>query len=469
MKHGFARTMGFLMAAVLLLAMVLPAQAATTGKSGRFSYSMKGNGTLKITAFDWDGYEDDTDIVIPQMIDGFTVTEIGSLAFSQGDMDYERIELPYAQKDAENATLIIPNTVTSVGDKAFFNSSIGIVNIPASVESIGVAAFCTMKLKRVTVDSANKNYASIDGSLYCKKDRELLALGKETNKVPDGIKSLGEFSCTTLDAYMSIEKWGYDITIEKLLPCSTIETIKEFALFDTEIIYYGEFLEADVWGGGYNLLDFPSVRAIGDYAFAKCRNVDRTDGISLRFSNRLEKLGKGCFYYTDGDWDYLLNECTKLTQIPEKTFSTESIYGSDYISVYLPDTIEEIRDEAFKNAKLRVLRINDTRLKFIGNGAFYNATINVWNNDDVYNNKGYRIRQDSFLSNVESIGSEAFLEVDGIETVTIPESCVYIGDNAFDKVSVKLKVQPGSYAERWAQDNGYTYDNGIKADTSWLN
>ena len=41
MKHGFARTMGFLMAAVLLLAMVLPAQAATTGKSGPFNYTMK--------------------------------------------------------------------------------------------------------------------------------------------------------------------------------------------------------------------------------------------------------------------------------------------------------------------------------------------------------------------------------------------------------------------------------------------
>ena len=460
MKHGFARTMGFLMAAALLLAMVLPAQAATTGKSGRFSYSMKGNGTLKITAFDWDGYEDDTDIVIPQMIDGFTMTEIGSLAFSQGDMDYERIELPYAQKDAENATLIIPNTVTSVGDKAFFNSSIGIVNIPASVESIGVAAFCTMKLKRVTVDSANKNYASIDGSLYCKKDRELLALGKETSKVPDGIICLGEFSCTTRNAYASI--W-----IEKILPCSTIETIKEFALFDMRIFYQGEFLEADVWRYGYRLLDFLNVRTIGDYAFAKCRGEgDR--GTSLRFSNRLEKLGKGCFYYTDGDWNYLMNECTKLTQIPEKTFSTESIYGSDYISVYLPDTIEEIRDEAFKNAKLSVLRINGTRLKSIGNGAFYNATINVWNKDDIYN-KGYWTRLDSFLSNVESIGSEAFLEVDDIETVMIPESCVYIGDNAFDKVSVKLKVQPGSYAERWAQDNGYTYDNGIKADTSWLN
>ena len=69
MKHGFARTMGFLMAAVLLLAMVLPAQAATTGKSGPFSYTLKGDGTASITGFAWGQYKDNENIVIPQMID----------------------------------------------------------------------------------------------------------------------------------------------------------------------------------------------------------------------------------------------------------------------------------------------------------------------------------------------------------------------------------------------------------------
>lgn len=460
MKHGFARTMGPLMAAMLLLAMVLPAQAATTGKSGPFSYSMKGNGTLKITAFDWDGYEKNTDIVIPQMIDGFTVTEIGSLAFSQGDMDYERIELPYAQKDAENATLIIPNTVTSVGDKAFFNSSIGIVNIPASVESIGVAAFCTMKLKRVTVDSANKNYASIDGSLYCKKDRELLALGRDTSKVPEGIKSLGDFSCTIL----GLDGFAGDGLLNELLPCSTIQIIKNFALFDTKIRYKGKCVKTEIIKMEEKMLEFQNVEIVGDYAFAKCSNFDKF-GSSLRFSNKLKKLGVGSFYNTEASC-YDLSECTQLTKVPKKAFARTLRYGV-LPDVYLPETIEEICDSAFENALVKRLRINDTKLKIVGNRAFYGSQDFWWWNNDP--DKHMQRGKCSFLSCIESIGSEAFLEAEAIETVTIPESCVYIGDNAFDKVSVKLKVQPGSYAERWAQDNGYTYDNGIKADTSWLN
>lgn len=49
----------------------------------------------------------------------------------------------------------------------------------------------------------------------------------------------------------------------------------------------------------------------------------------------------------------------------------------------------------------------------------------------------------------------------------IPASCTYIGNNAFYK-KVKLLVEPGSYAESWARDNGYEYDNGIEQDLSWL-
>ena len=72
----------------------MPAYAATTGKNGLFSYTMRGNGTLTITKFDWSGYQKNTDIVIPQMIDGYNVTAIGDLAFSQGDVDVEKVELP---------------------------------------------------------------------------------------------------------------------------------------------------------------------------------------------------------------------------------------------------------------------------------------------------------------------------------------------------------------------------------------
>lgn len=459
MKHGFVRTMGFLMAAVLLLAMVLPAQVATTGKSGRFSYSMKGNGTLKITAFDWDGYEDDTDIVIPQMIDGFTVTEIGSLAFSQGDMDYERVELPFYEHYAWNATLIIPNTVTTVGEKAFFNTSIGIVNIPASVEYIGAAAFCTMSLKRVTVDPSNKNYASIDGSLYSKKDKELLALGSETSKVPNGIISLGEFSCVQND-----ENKYFLYSINKVLPCDTIEIIKDFAFYDNRFFSIDSGEKISPYGEGSKggrILEWKNVKRVGKYAFARTKSLfSMNDIYTLRFTNKLETIGEGCFY---GAKVYcILNDCRQLTIIPERAFE-----GGE-VSLYLPDSIEKIDNRAFAGAELRVN--NDAKLKIIGDQVFYKAMIRGWvkTGINIYDSTTMDYSEGGFLGNVESIGSEAFYETN-IETVAIPASCVYIGDNAFDKVSVKLKVQPGSYAERWAQDNGCTYDNGIKADTSWLN
>ena len=175
MKKGFRRALCFLLVAMLLSIMAMPAYAATTGKNGLFSYTMRGNGTLTITKFDWSGYQKNTDIVIPQMIDGYTVTAIGDLAFSQGDVDVEKVKLPDRKYEAKDAVLIIPNTVTTVGEKAFFNSGIGRVNIPASVNSIGAAAFCTGCLKNVTVQPGNEKYAAIEGALYDKKAKELLA------------------------------------------------------------------------------------------------------------------------------------------------------------------------------------------------------------------------------------------------------------------------------------------------------
>ena len=220
MKNGFRRTLCFLLVAMLLPIMAMPAYAATTGKNGLFSYTMRGNGTLTITKFDWSGYQKNTDIVIPQMIDGYNVTAIGDLAFSQGDVDVEKVELPDRKYEAKDAVLIIPNTVTTVGEKAFFNSGIGRVNIPASVNSIGAAAFCTGCLKNATVQQGNERYAAIEGALYDKKAKELLAFALDATAVPEGIVSLGEFSCMNLTYENG----------EKILFPATIREIKDFAL-----------------------------------------------------------------------------------------------------------------------------------------------------------------------------------------------------------------------------------------------
>lgn len=72
----------FITAIVLMLSCV--SALALEGKSGPYSYSVKKNGDLCITHFDWDAYGDE-DVYIPKMIDGYTVTEIGEYAFSEKD------------------------------------------------------------------------------------------------------------------------------------------------------------------------------------------------------------------------------------------------------------------------------------------------------------------------------------------------------------------------------------------------
>lgn len=428
MKHGFARTMGLLMAAMLLLAMVLPAQAATTGKSGLFSYTLKGNGTASITGFDWSQYRDNENIFIPQMIDGYTVTEIGPSAFARGK---ETLDTRFQDK-RYFAKVIIPETVRKVDEKAFFNSGIGYFTIPASVKTIGTAAFCTGTLRSTTVDNNNENYASIDGSLYSKKDKELLALAGETTSIPNGIISIGEYSC--INGLIKLTKVKFP---------SSIEIIKSYA-----------FNGIDSYGDG--TIRFDHVKSVGDYAFASLRE----SGVTIYFGSTLSEIGRNAF--SGARLKALhLEQCTKVTQIPWAAFA--NFRASE--KTRLPSSITEIGGMAFANALIYEFAFDHMKPITIGSRAF-EETVGVLDVDD------------NFFSRVESIGEYAFRgacftlnrNVHGIkDVINLPSSCTFIGKEAFDSKVTAFKVQPGSYAEEWAQENGYEYDNGIKADTSWLN
>ncbi|OPZ35883.1 MAG: hypothetical protein BWY98_00604 [Tenericutes bacterium ADurb.BinA155] len=167
------------------------------------SYSVSGRNTI------------DPVIVIPSEYNGLPVTTIGDYAF-KGFAALTSITIPDSVTSIGNyaffgctglTSVTIPDSVTSIGWGAFFCcSALTSVTIPSSVTSIGVRAFSGCKgLASIIVDSANPNYQSIDGVLFSKDGKTLIAYpaGKSGSAyvIPSSVTSVGWcafFGCTGL-------------------------------------------------------------------------------------------------------------------------------------------------------------------------------------------------------------------------------------------------------------------------------
>jgi hypothetical protein len=73
------------------------------------------------------------------------------------------------------ANVVLPDSVKHIGTRAFFGTGLRTIRIPATVQTIGSFAFSSCPdLHEIQVDTANMNYASIDGVLYSKDLRTLI-------------------------------------------------------------------------------------------------------------------------------------------------------------------------------------------------------------------------------------------------------------------------------------------------------
>lgn len=124
MKKSWKSCLGTLLAAVMLIALIGPAQTAKAAQSGVWSYTVSG-GVATVT-----GNSTTTNyygLCVPSSIDGYTVKSIGASAFSGKTNVYG---------------ISIPSTVTTIGNGAFTNcSNISSATIPASVTSMGYGVF----------------------------------------------------------------------------------------------------------------------------------------------------------------------------------------------------------------------------------------------------------------------------------------------------------------------------------------
>lgn len=286
-----------------------------------------------------------TEIVIPESIDGVTITTIGDFAFNQM---------------TSVTSISIPNTVTKINRYAFCGcSSLTSIEIPSGVTSIGDFAF-------TRCDSLNsivlpKSVVSIGNSAF---------------------SSIREITLSNTDTLCGIQPFT-----DKLNKVNFIGTIDEWAqsswgkvLSEIQLPYEGYDLYIN--GEIVTNLTLTETTEISAYAFYFCRSLN-----SATLTNKVKRLGyasfQRCKFLTSvglgegvtsiGEDAFL--QCIALESINFPSSITSIDAGAftqckSLTSITLPNTIKIIRSSTFDGCEnLKTVTMYNS-VKEIGETAF---------------------------------------------------------------------------------------------------
>ncbi len=299
----------------------------------------------------------------------------------EDDEDHEEYE----------GNIVIPSSITyggrtynvaGIGGYAFQDCSrLTSIEIPNSVTSIGVNAFCgCLGLEIIIVDNSNSKY---DSRGNCNAIVET-----ESNTLVAGCKNT-----FILNSVTSIGKGAF-------IGCT-----------------------------GLTSIDIPnSVTSIGDYAFSGCTGLT-----SVKIPNNVTSIGEGVFMRCNG----LIS-----VKIPNSVTSIgyDAFYGCSRLpSVEIPNSVTSIGDKAFENCSgLTFIEIPNS-VTSIGNGAFHACTsltsIEIPNDVKSIGNGVFEnctsLTSIEIPNSVTSIGNNVFLGCSGLTSIEIPNSVTSIGSSAF--------------------------------------
>jgi energy-converting hydrogenase Eha subunit A len=370
--------------------------------------------------FEWKNFENgvvihryigkETDIKIPQQVQGKPVTSIGADAFSRNQL----------------TSITIPNSVTSIGQEAFADNDLTSISLPDSVTFVGFGAFRGNPLVNV------KGGPQQDGFFWTKSDDGNSMIitcytGKETDiKIPSEINGM---SVTAIGDGAFVESDLSSIVIP-----DSITSIGESA-------FQGNQLTSVL---------FPnSVTSIGVCAFVKNKliNVSITNFVArvggCAFDSYVNISGgsqENGFFWTvsdDGKSAIITNYAgseknvhipAQIHGLPVISIEEMAFFSKELYSVVLPNSVTFIGIKAFCFNNLIGITIPDSVI-FIGDEAFScNQLTSIVIPDSVTSIGVFAFARNHLVevilgNSVFSIGERAFL-TNKLTDVAIPNTVV---------------------------------------------
>jgi hypothetical protein len=323
-----------------------------------------------------------------------------SLLYSKGVRCQREIQI-----DGTKVTkFTIPNSVTSIGEYAFFYcSSLTSITIPNSVTSIGYRAFenCS-KLTSITI--------------------------------PNSVTSIGNaafYNCSSLTS-VTIPNSVTSIGGSAFFYCSSLTSVEAPAIFfeinEDNWVCITKSLQKVVVNSG-ELSE--NALAVINRSYKTLQSLDLSGVTNTEFA---DEAFKGCYNLKS------LVLPSTLTRVSYMMVA-ECVYLEN---INIPATVEEIGDRAFEDCRsIQTITFGSavpasvlgqanapmagtSALKKIGNWAFYNA---------------HQLQNLEIPEGVTEIGDGAFYGCTYMEELTLPASVQSIGDNCFALCSKLTKIK----------------------------
>ena len=428
------------------------------------------------------GYENLTSVIIPEIVTHDTityrVTGIDSHTFS---------------RCSSLTSIIIPNSVTSIGWRTFYNcSSLTSITISNSVTTIGSSAFegCS-SLTSITIP----NSVTTIGSSAFKGCSSLTS----AITVPNGVTSIGSSAfegCSSLtsitipNSVTSIENSAFRgcsslpaITIPSGVTSIGYSAFSGCSSLTSVIIPDGvTIIKKSTFSGCSSLTSFTipnNVTSIESSAFKKCSSLT-----SITIPNSVTSIGSSAFsgctslaktnytgdvaswcdilfgtvdanpmYYSHNF--YINNQEINNLVIPNTVDCIHdfAFFGcSSLTSVMIPKSVTSIGSSAFSGcSSLTSITIPNSVIS-IGDGAFSGCSslTSIVIPNSVMGIGNYLFSRCSSLTSiilpesVASIGEWAFSDCSSLTSITIPNSVAIIGESAFNTCKSLISVSIGS-------------------------